>query len=194
MTDNLCSPRFGLTSLAALTTVFLANTDLAQANPEWLGRPFVKIVAQGDPIPGTPGATFGFIANLTLRDGTIHFVAGENLNKKGLFRWRDGVVTRLVYTDTLGPNGKPFDTVDFTTDETEGALNFSGMAGSGLPDAIGGLFEWRNGVITSVFDGKRAVEGKILNGLGYPVRVGHEVYEKGGQLSAGSAGHILVGH
>ncbi len=164
---------FGLVALVAAAA--LAQSALAQANPQWLGRPFVKIVAQGDPIPGTPGATFGFIANLTLRDGTIHFVAGENVNKKGLFRWRDGVVTKLVYTDTLGPNGKPFDTVDFTTDETEGALNFSGVAGSGQPGVVDGLFEWRNGVITSVFDGQRVVDGKILRGLGYPVRVGHEV-------------------
>lgn len=164
---------FGLVTLVAAAAT--AQSTLAQSTPEWLGRSFVKVVAQGDPIPGTPGATFGFIANLTLRDGTIHFVAGENLNKKGLFRWRDGVVTKLVYTDTLGPNGKPFDTVDFTTDETEGALNFSGVAGSGQPGAVDGLFEWRNGVITSVFDGQRVIDGKILRGLGYPVRVGHEV-------------------
>jgi hypothetical protein len=164
---------FGLVALVAAAT---AQSALAQANPQWLGRPFVKIVAQGDPIPGTPGATFGFIEHLTLRDGTIHFVAGENLNKKGLFRWRDGVVTKLVYTDTLAPNGKPFDTVDSTTDETEGALNFGAMDGAGQPDALAGLFEWRNGVITTIFDGQRAVDGKLLHGgLGYAVRVGHQL-------------------
>ncbi len=165
---------FGLFALAAAAAS--AEPALAQANPEWLGRPFVKVVAQGDPIPGTPGATFGLIEHLTLRDGTIHFVAGENLNKKGLFRWRNGVVTKLVYTDTLAPNGKPFDTVDSTTDETEGALNFGAVAGAGQPDALAGLFEWRNGVITTIFDGQQAVDGKLLHGgLGYPVRVGHQL-------------------
>ena len=164
------------TALGALLSAALIQSGATAANPEWLGRPFVKVVAQGDPIPGTPGATFGFIEHLTLRDGTIHFVAGENLNKKGLFRWRDGVVTKLVYTDTLAPNGKPFDTVDSTTDETEGALNFGAVAGAGQPDALAGLFEWRDGVITTVFDGRQPVDGKLLHGgLGYPVRVGHQL-------------------
>ena len=63
----------------------------------------------------------------------------------------------------------------FTTDETEGALNFGGEVRFGRPGAISGLFEWRDGVITTVFDGAREVDGKVLLGLGYPVRVGHEV-------------------
>lgn len=63
----------------------------------------------------------------------------------------------------------------FTTDETEGALNFGGEVRFGRPGAISGLFEWHDGVITTVFDGAREVDGKVLLGLGYPVRVGHEV-------------------
>ncbi len=145
------------------------------ANPTWLGRPFTKIIAQGDPIPGTPGATFGYIEHFTLRDGTLHIVAGESSTKVGLFRWRDGVLTKLVYTDTVAPTGGTFDIVHFTTDETEGALNFSAEVAFNRPGAINGFFEWRNGVITTVFDGVRAVDGKVLMGLGYPVRVGHDV-------------------
>ena len=57
----------------------------------------------------------------------------------------------------------------------EGALNFGGEVRFGRPGAISGLFEWRDGVITTVFDGAREVDGKVLLGLGYPVRVGHEV-------------------
>jgi len=174
MTMNVPIPR-SASAAVALIAGLCATVDTAAQNPVWLGRPFVKIVAKGDPIPGTPGATFGVVENLTLRDGTIHFVAGESQDKKGLFRWRDGVLTKLVYTDTVAPNGSTFENVDFTTDETEGALNFAAVAGSGRADVVRGLFEWRNGVITSVFDGKRSVDGKVLNGLGYPVRVGHEV-------------------
>lgn len=150
-------------------------TSLAQGNPTWLGRPFVKVLATGDAIPGKDGAVFTTIERFTLRDGTLHIVAGESSNRKGLFRWRAGQLTKLVYTDTLAPTGGKFDTVHFTTDETEGALNFAGEVFYGKPGAVSGLFEWRNGVITTIFDGAREVDGKILLGLGYPVRVGHTV-------------------
>lgn len=163
------------TAVSALLAAVLLPTGATAANPEWKGRPFVKVLAQLDPIPGTSGAVFTTIERFTLRDGKIHIVAGESANKKGLFRWQDGVLTKLVYTDTLAPTGGKFDNVFFTTDETEGALNFGGEVRFGRPGAISGLFEWRDGVITTVFDGAREVDGKVLLGLGYPVRVGHEV-------------------
>jgi hypothetical protein len=165
-----------LSGLAALFALVLASPALAQTNPAWMGRPFVRVLAKGDPIPGTTGgALFNVIENFTLRDGKIHIVAGEAANKKGLFRWHNGVLTKLVYTDTLAPNGSTFDTVHFTTDETEGALNFFGEVFFGRPGFVYGLFEWRNGVITKVFDTQSEIAGKQLSGFGYPVRVGHEV-------------------
>ncbi len=164
---------FGLVALVAASTAAL--TASAQTNPTWKGRPFVKVLAQLDPIPGTSGAVFTTIERFTLRDGKLHIVAGESSNRKGLFRWHNGTLTKLVYTDTLAPTGGKFDTVYFTTDETEGALNFGGEVFFGRPGAVSGLFEWRDGVITTVFDGQREVAGKVLLGLGYPVRVGHEV-------------------
>lgn len=147
----------------------------AQQNPAWLGRRFVKVLEQGDPIPGKPGATFGQIIHFTLRDGTIHVIAGESQTTKGLFRWRDGQLTKLVYTDTIAPTGSTFDTVHFTTDETEGALYFVGEVLFGRPGAVYGLFEWKNGAITKVLDTATPVSGKTFLGFGYPVRVGHEV-------------------
>ena len=92
--------RLGLAGLAGLFTVVLADTALAQANPTWKGRPFVKVLAKGDPIPGTAGELFNVIERFTLRDGKIHIVAGDSANKKGLFRWQNGTLTKLVYTDT----------------------------------------------------------------------------------------------
>jgi hypothetical protein len=164
-----------LCAVGLLATVVATHSALAQANPTWQGRPFVRVLAKGDPIPGTPGAIFNVIENFTLRDGKLHIVAGEGQSKKGLFRWQAGVLTKLVYTDTMAPTGSTFDTVHFTTDETEGALNFSGEVFFGRPGFVYGLFEWRNGVITKVFDSATPVAGKTLNGFGYPVRVGHEV-------------------
>ncbi len=172
--------RAGSRTLGSLLIALAASAGLvssvqAQSNPVWKGRTFVRVLAKGDPIPGAAGTKFGVIERFTLRDGKIHIVAGETAAKKGLFRWQNGTLSKLVYTDTVAPTGSTFDTVYFTTDETEGALNFAAEVSFGRPGAIYGFFEWRNGVITTIFDGVRAVNGKVLNGLGYPVRVGHEV-------------------
>ncbi len=175
MIGNAYWIRVGYVLVATLWTAGTVIPLRAQGNPEWLGRPFVKVLAKGDPIPGTPGALFNEIEHFTLRDGKIHIVAGESQNKKGLFRWQNGTLTKLVYTDTMAPTGSPFDTVHFTTDETEGALNFVGEVFYGRPGFVYGLFEWREGVITKVLDSATEVGGKILSGFGYPVRVGHEV-------------------
>lgn len=169
------SVRLGVFILVTLAVVSGPETVCAQANPSWLGRPLVKVIMEGDPIPGVAGATFSEISSFTLRDGMLHIVAGEGANKKGLFRWHEGMLSKLVYTDTMAPTGSPFDTVHFTTDETEGALNFVGEVFFGRPGFVYGLFEWRDGVIRGVFDSATPVGGKTLNGFGYPVRVGHEV-------------------
>ena len=162
-------------SLVLAGAAALESAALAQTTAVWKGRPYVRVLAKGDPIPGAGGAKFGAIERFTLGDGKLHIVAGETSTKKGLFRWEKGTLTKLVYTDTVAPTGGTFDNVYFTTDETEGALNFGGEVAYGRPGAISGFFEWRNGVITTVFDGTRSVDGKVLNGLGYPVRVGHKV-------------------
>jgi hypothetical protein len=154
--------------------VVLTSTALG-ANPVWQGRPFVKVVEQGDPIPGSPGAAFSEITRFTLRDGTLHIVAGESFSRRGLFRWRGGQLSKLVYRDTKAPTGSTFDTVYFATDETGGALNFVAEVQFGRPGAIYGLFQWQDGVITTVFDTANPVGGKSLLGFGYPVRVGAQV-------------------
>ncbi len=169
------SARLGVVILVTLAVANDPVTVCAQSNPSWLGRPLVKVIVEGDPIPGAAGATFNEISSFTLRDGVLHIVAGEGANKKGLFRWHDGTLSKLVYTDTMAPTGSPFDTVHFTTDETEGALNFVGEVFFGRPGFVYGLFEWRDGVIRGVLDSAAPVGGKTLNGFGYPVRVGHEV-------------------
>jgi hypothetical protein len=160
--------------LIALAGLWVATTAKA-ANPTWLGRPFTKVLSVGDPIPGTAGATFGHIKYFTFRAGTLHIVAGETEGRNGLFRWRNGTLEKLVYTDTVAPNGSTYDTVHFATDETSGALNFVGEILFGRPGASIGLFEIRDGRLTKVFDNTAPVDGITLSGFGYPVRVGNQV-------------------
>jgi hypothetical protein len=174
---NLFVPatRLAQNTAALLSLPLILTSTAIGANPVWQGRPFVKVVEQGDPIPGSPGATFGEITRFTLRDGTLHVVAGESFSRRGLFRWRGGQFSKLVYRDTKAPTGSTFDTVYFTTDETGGALNFVAEVQFGRPGAIYGLFQWKDGVITTVFDTANPVGGKSLLGFGYPVRVGTQV-------------------
>jgi hypothetical protein len=168
-----------------LLPFLLTATCAVAENPAWLNRPFVKVLATGDSIPGASGALFNTIEAFTLRDGKLHIVAGESQNRKGLFRWQNGQLTKLVYTDTMAPTGSPFDTVHFTTDETEGALNFVGEVFFGRPGFVYGLFEWKDGVVTKIFDTATEINGKTLAGFGYPVRVGHEVVGNGQFFEAG---------
>jgi hypothetical protein len=175
--EPIVKPRVNLRILYLLGAMFglWITTATRAANPTWLGRPFTKVLSVGDPIPGTAGATFGHIKYFTFRAGTLHIVAGENQSRNGLFRWRNGVLEKLVYTDTVAPNGSTFDTVHFATDETSGALNFVGEILFGRPGASIGLFEIRNGQLTRVFDNTSPVDGITVSSLGYPVRVGNQI-------------------
>ena len=170
--DSTSRSCFTLLCLLVAATISDAT---AQTNPTWLGRPFVKVVRTGDPIPGASGGIFNELTWFTLRDGTIHLVGGESSTRKGVFRWHANTLTSLVYTNTLAPTGARFDTVHVVTDETGGALNFGGEVYFGNPGAIYGLFELRNGAITTVFDNANPNHGLTYLGFGYPVRVGNEV-------------------
>lgn len=161
---------------AFLVSILATILHGADANPQWQGRTFVRVLQQGDPIPGaTDGSVFLNLEHFTLRDQTLHLIAGSSSQSKGLYRWRDGKLTTLVDSRTPSPTGSPFDTVHFATEETAGALNFVGEVYFGRPGFVYGLFEWRDGVITKVLDTATPVDGKTLLGFGYPVRVGTQV-------------------
>ena len=163
-------------SAAFLSPILATILHGADPNPQWQGRTFFRVLQQGDPIPGTTdGSVFLNLDHFTLRDQTLHLIAGTSTQRKGLYRWRDGQLTALVDSRTPSPTGSPFDTVHFATDETAGALNFVGEVFFGRPGFVYGLFEWRDGVITKVLDTATPVEGKTLLGFGYPVRVGTQV-------------------
>lgn len=185
------SPRVFAGRAAAFLMPILATVlHGADANPQWQGRTFVRVLQQGDPIPGsTDGSVFLNLDHFTLRDQTLHVIAGPSTQRKALYRWRDGQFKTLVDNRTQSPTGSPFDTIHFTTDETAGALNFVGEVFFGRPGFVYGLFEWRDGVITKVLDTATPVDGKTLLGFGYPVRVGTQVvfgsqyFENGAMLS-----------
>ncbi len=164
--------------LAGVSVILFGGAALhlqAQPNPTWLGRPFVKVIKQGDPIPGTTSGVFTELTAFTLRDGVLHIVAGQGSNQKGLFRWQNGGLTNLVYTNTVAPTGDKFNTVHFTTDESGGAVNFVGEVFFGNPGFVYGLFRLTNGNISTVFDTANSYGGIGFFGFGYPVRASNAV-------------------
>lgn len=119
----------------------------------WQGRAWVRILGSGDPVPGT-GKTFGPLAApfqplFTVRDQTVHLVARGDDNiprnpvvQRGLFRWRDGTLQTLVYTNTPRPGGGFFDDVFYPTDEGAGVVNFASgfmysLAGGAVTELLG---------------------------------------------------------
>ena len=159
--------------LIALAGLWIATTAKA-TNPTWLGRAMVRLVAEGDPIPDVPGATFRNFKYFTLRDGTLNIVGGPDAATHGLFRWKNGTLEKVLYRGTPVPGGT-ISTVQFVTEETEGALNFAALVDGTEPFAEPAFFELRGTTITRLFDASTPVDGISLGGLAYPVRVGHQV-------------------
>ncbi len=174
--------------LIALAGLWIAAAATA-ANPTWLGRPMVRLLAEGDPIPGVPGATFRNFKYFTLRDGTLDVVGGPDGATHGLFRWKNGTLEKVLYRGTPVPGGT-IDTVQFVTEETEGALNFAALVNGGGPFSEPAFFELRGTTITRLFDANTPVDGITLGALAYPVRAGHQVvgnsaFTEGGVLKNG---------
>lgn len=132
-----------------------------ELNHTWNGRPWVKILASRDPVPDH-NTTFGPMISpyeplFTLWNQTVHVVARGNDDQsgaaihRGLFRWRDGHLSTLVFTNTARPNGgDPFQDVFYPTDEGDGAVNFHG----------GSMYEVRNGVLEEIISTTTPVPGR----------------------------------
>lgn len=113
-------------------------------------RPWVKILASGDPLPGTPNRlgtlAVPFSPLFALRDQTLNIIVrGDNDQTtdavhRGLLQWRDGTLSTLVFTNTPNPRGGFFEDVFYPTETGDGAINF----------AFGSMFEFRNGVVREV--------------------------------------------
>lgn len=141
-------------------------------------RPWIKIVLAGDAVPGFANRfgplRDGFEPIFTLRDKSIHFTArGDGLSaspatfQRGLFRWRDGLLSTLVWTNTPNPSGGVLDSVHYPTDEENGAVNFQSFS----------MFEIRNGVIREIISPTTPVPGRngTFGGTGSFARRGDSV-------------------
>lgn len=147
-------------------------------NSSFGGRPWVKIVASGDPVPRYPNL-FGPLAGgdepiFTLRNQSVVFTArGDGLAatpvapERGLFRWRSGQLETLVYTNTPGPNGQPIGSVYYPTDEEDGAVNFQSYY----------MYELRDGRINEIIGPTTPVPGRnaTFGGTGSFARRGGSV-------------------
>lgn len=145
---------------AVVSESALLTVCAPELNHTWKGRSWVKILASRDPVPDYD-TTFGPMKSpheplFTLWNQTVNVVArgnddqaGDVINR-GLFRWRDGQLTTLVFTNTPRPNGgDPFQDVFYPTDEGDGAVNFHG----------GSMYELRGGVLQEVISSTTPVPG-----------------------------------
>lgn len=138
---------FVVNSSPAVVTV----RDAGQ-NATWLGRPFVKIADDRSlPVPGQTGHVFtnwingAFTPLLTFRDGKVHFVAGTSAGVRSLFRWDNGTLSTLVFTNTPNPLGGVFGDIFYPTDEGDGTVNFYGNSA-----VNGGMFAISNGIVANI--------------------------------------------
>lgn len=181
----------------------MARVLVCSGAPEavFLGRPWVKIVDDAMSVPGYTnllGDWKTIKPRFTLRNKTVHLAAhaGEALitspfggkfsqSLGSLLRWRNGVLDTLVFTNTTAPDGTKFLDVFYPTDETDGAMNFSGYSRDGDHFA---LYEIRGGQITQLADNStvRPRGGGTFTGFGSLVRQGSVLtFGAGSTLGAG---------
>lgn len=133
------------------------------SSQSWLGRPFVKVADDRTIVPGFPEHTLtnwggpAFTPLLTFRDGKVHFVAGSSAGVRSLFRWSNGVLSTLVFTNTPNPLGGVFGDIYYPTDEGAGVVNFSGNS-----VANGGMFAYSAAGITNVINANTIAPGRTL--------------------------------
>jgi hypothetical protein len=157
---------YGYTTNGAPYTLSTSNALITVrdtgANATWLGRPFVKIADdRGMALPDVPAHFFTNWGNaaltplITFRDGKLHFVAGTSAGVRSLFRWSNGVLSTLVFTNTPNPLGGFFGDIFYPTDEGDGVVNFSGNS-----VANGGMFAWSAGGISNIINANTIAPGR----------------------------------
>lgn len=145
---------YGITTNTSNAVITVRNWT---TNRTWLGRAFEKIADDRSlPVPGQAQHVFTNWANpaftplMTFRDGKVHFVAGTSAGVRSLFRWSNGVLSTLVFTNTPDPLGGFFGDIFYPTDEGAGVVNF----------ASGGMYAWAAGGITNIISTNTPVPGR----------------------------------
>lgn len=148
---------FAVTTSNALISVRSAGVDAT-----WLGRPFVKIADdRAMAVPNGGGHVFTNWNNpaltplITYRDGQVIFVAGTSAGVRSLFRWTNGVLSTLVFTNTPNPLGGFFGDVFYPTDEGNGVVNFLGNS-----VVNGGMFAYSALGISNVISANTIAPGQ----------------------------------
>lgn len=150
---------YGVSTNSQPARVIVRN---AGSGATWLGRPFMKVADDRQMIvPGGGGRVFTNWANasstplLTFRDGKVHFVAGTSAGVRSLFRWNDGALSTLVFTNTPNPLGGFFGDIFYPTDEGAGVVNFSGNS-----VVNGGMFAYSANGISNVINANTIAPGR----------------------------------
>lgn len=152
--------------LFVTSQVAVIRVQSAVPDATWLDRPFQRVAIEGQAVPDAQGHTFNgwtspaLTPRITFRDGRIHFVAGTTAGVRSLFRWDNGVLDTLVFTNTPRPDAGTFHDVFYPTDEGAGQVNFVG-AGSGM-------YTYSSGTITSHIGTNTPAPGRPGAYLGGP--------------------------
>ncbi|MDB6057033.1 MAG: hypothetical protein JWO95_877 [Verrucomicrobiales bacterium] len=160
-----------VTSQVATVTVRRAGT-----NATWLSRPFVKIADDKMIVPGFTNHHFtNWLAGqntplITYRDGKVHFVAGTTAGFRSLFRWTNGVLSTLIFTNTVRTEGGFFTDLFYPTDEGNGVVNFTDNGTGGL-----GMTAYSSTGITNIINSNTLVPGRT-NAMGLPGSYGRRNY------------------
>jgi hypothetical protein len=115
----------------------MVRTKMVAPQSTWKGRLPQLVADSKTAVPGFPEHRFQTLSpdslsdlsmypvpTITYRDGKVHFVARTTGNARGLFRFADGVLRTLVYTNTRASNGELVGDVISSSDEQNGGVYF----------------------------------------------------------------------
>lgn len=168
--DRLTAAQAGTVTVTILNNAGSVSSDpvpltvcATAVDSTYQGRPWIRILGSNDPVPAT-ASRFGpltspFNPTFTLWQKTViaiargdDDVANPPILRNALVRWRDGVLTTLVFTNTLRPDGTSFLYPFYPTDEGAGGIvNFTERDS---------MFSWQNGSVTMLIDTNTPAPGR----------------------------------
>lgn len=162
--------------LSVTTQVASVTVRRSGSETTWLSRPFVKIADDRMLVPGFTNHHFtNWLAGqntplITFRDGKVHFVAGTTAGYRSLFRWSNGVLSTLIFTNSARKEGGFFTDLFYPTDEGNGVVNFTDNGTGGL-----GMTAYSSAGISNVINASTLVPGRT-NAMGLPGSYGRRNY------------------
>lgn len=139
-------------SVTPQTSRLLANGDLILADAfsgslyRFSNGVLTRLVGTGDPAPGS--GTFTFLQLPAINSsGQIAFEGFTSSGASGVFLFSNGVVTKIITSSDVFPDGVPFGFAEPPAISDSGQVVFGGISNS-LADS--GLFSFANGQLTIV--------------------------------------------